>query len=143
MILFLILWISLHVYCSGSQFLQRVKGVKKLLLVSVCSLWPKFLTLLSIILMQINLWCKMQISQGSNSDWKTLKMGRHFPVTEKSGNFEQTRKVRENYTKYWTTMGISKQMLFLVIFKSTVYEAGYEQCLRPASCVCVLRAASC
>ena len=29
------------------------------------------------------------------------KMGRHFPVREKSGNFEQTGKVRENHTKYW------------------------------------------
>ena len=32
---------------------------------------------------------------------KPGKMGRHFPVREKSGNFEQTGKVRENYTKYW------------------------------------------
>ena len=35
--------------------------------------------------------------------WKTWKMGRHFPVREKSGNFEQTGKVRENHTKYWKT----------------------------------------
>ena len=34
------------------------------------------------------------------------KMGRHFPVREKSGNFEQTGKVRENHTKYWKTRGI-------------------------------------
>ena len=27
------------------------------------------------------------------------KMGRHLPVREKSGNFEQTGKVRENHTK--------------------------------------------
>ena len=32
---------------------------------------------------------------------KPAKMGRHFPVREKSGNFEQTGKVRENHTKYW------------------------------------------
>ena len=32
---------------------------------------------------------------------KPGKMGRHFPVREKSGNFEQTGKVRENHTKYW------------------------------------------
>ena len=41
---------------------------------------------------------------------KPGKMGRHFPVREKSGNFEQTGKVgekRENYTKYWKTQGIS------------------------------------
>ena len=34
------------------------------------------------------------------------KWGRHFPVREKSGNFEQTGKVRENHTKYWKTLGI-------------------------------------
>ena len=34
-------------------------------------------------------------------------MGRHFPVRGKSGNFEQTGKVRENHTKYWKTQGIS------------------------------------
>ena len=34
---------------------------------------------------------------------KPGKMGRHFPVREKSGNFEQTGKVRENDTKYWKT----------------------------------------
>ena len=38
---------------------------------------------------------------------KPGKMGRHFPVREKSGNFDQTGKVRENYTKYWKTEGIS------------------------------------
>ena len=37
---------------------------------------------------------------------RTGKMGRHFPVREKSGNFEQTGKVRENHTKYWKTQGI-------------------------------------
>ena len=31
------------------------------------------------------------------------KMGRHFPVREKLGNFEQTGKVRETRTKYWKT----------------------------------------
>ena len=46
-------------------------------------------------------------SQGSHSDWKTWEMGRHFPVREKSGNFEQTEKVRENHTEYWKTQGIS------------------------------------
>ena len=49
-----------------------------------------------------NLW-----SQGMNrvptQTGKPGKMGRHFPVREKSGNFEQTGKVRENHTKYWKT----------------------------------------
>ena len=32
---------------------------------------------------------------------KPGKMGRHFPVREKSGNFVKTGKVREFYSKYW------------------------------------------
>ena len=28
-------------------------------------------------------------------------MGRHFSSQGKSGNFEQTGKLRENHTKYW------------------------------------------
>ena len=31
---------------------------------------------------------------------KPGKIGRHFRVFEKSGNFEQTGKVRKNHTKY-------------------------------------------
>ena len=38
---------------------------------------------------------------------KPGKMGRHFPVREKSGNFDETGKVRENHIKYWKTEGIS------------------------------------
>ena len=30
---------------------------------------------------------------GSHMDWKIWKLGKHFPVREKSGNFEQTGKV--------------------------------------------------
>ena len=41
------------------------------------------------------------------------KMGRHFPVREKSGNFEQTGKVRENHTKYWKTEEISEKNYLL------------------------------
>ena len=40
-------------------------------------------------------------------------MGRHFPVREKSGNFDQTGKVRENHTKYWKTEGISDKYYML------------------------------
>ena len=49
----------------------------------------------------------------------TRKMGRYFSVGEKSENFEQTGKVRENHTKYWKTGGISDKyhLLFLVIFE--------------------------
>ena len=54
---------------------------------------------------------------------RTGKMGRHFPVREKSGNFEQTGKVRENHTKYWKTeINWDKYyLIFLVIFKWTVH----------------------
>ena len=41
--------------------------------------------------------------QVSTETAKPGKMGRHFPVMEKSGNFEQTGKVRENQTKYLKT----------------------------------------
>ena len=44
---------------------------------------------------------------------KPGKMGRHFPVREKSGNFEQTGKVRENHTKYWKTEGISEKNYYI------------------------------
>ena len=44
---------------------------------------------------------------------QTGKMGKHFPVREKSGNFEQTGKVRENHIKYWKIQRISdKYYLF-------------------------------
>ena len=54
---------------------------------------------------------------------KPGKMGRHFPVRKKSGNFEQTGKVRENHTKYWKNEKISDKyyLIFLVTFKLTVY----------------------
>ena len=45
-----------------------------------------------------------QLTHGSHRDWKsgkTWKMGRHFPVREKSGNFVKTGKIREFYSEYW------------------------------------------
>ena len=36
----------------------------------------------------------------------TGKMGEHFSVREKSGNFEHTEKVWEFFTKYWQSQGI-------------------------------------
>ena len=44
---------------------------------------------------------------------QTGKMGRHFPVREKSGNFDKTAKVGENHTKYWKTEGISDKYYLL------------------------------
>ena len=59
----------------------------------------------------------------SSQTGKPGEMGRHFPVREKSGNFEQTEKVGGNHTKYWKTQGIWDKyyLIFLVIFKWTVY----------------------
>ena len=42
------------------------------------------------------------------------KMGRHFPVREKSGNFEQTGKVREHHTKYWKIQADFRKILFVI-----------------------------
>ena len=63
----------------------------------------------------------LKITRVPTRTGKPGKMGRHFPVREKSGNFEQTGKVRGNHTKYWKTQGISDKYYFLVIFKLTVY----------------------
>ena len=41
------------------------------------------------------------IIHGSHRDCKNWKMGRHFPVREKSGNFVKTGKVMGFYSKYW------------------------------------------
>ena len=49
---------------------------------------------------------KIRVPTRTGKPRKPGKMGRHFPVREKSGNFEQTGKVRENHTKYWKTQGI-------------------------------------
>ena len=68
------------------------------------------------------IYTQFKILQGSHSNWKTWKMGRHFPVREKLGNFEQTGKVRENHTKYGKSQGISDKcdLLIVMIFKWTV-----------------------
>ena len=58
---------------------------------------------------------------------KPGKKGRHFPVREKSGNFEQTGKVREKSGKITQNTGKLREFqtniifYFLVIFKLTVY----------------------
>ena len=45
--------------------------------------------------------------QGSHQDWKAKKTWENwwtFSSQEKSGNFDQTGKVREFYPKYWKSM---------------------------------------
>ena len=41
------------------------------------------------------------VPTGTGNQGKPGKMGRHFPVREKSGNFVKTGKVREFYSRYW------------------------------------------
>ena len=49
------------------------------------------------------IFCRYDVFRVPTRTGKPGKMGRHFPVREKSGNFEQTGKFRENHTKYWKT----------------------------------------
>ena len=59
--------------------------------------------------------CRVPTRTGKPAKWEGI-----FPVGEKSGNFEQTGKVRENHTKYWKTQGISEKFnlfFFFVVFK--------------------------
>ena len=56
--------------------------------------------------------CHQQICRVPTRTGKTGKpgqMGRYFPVRKKSRNFEETRKVRENHTKYGKSQGISEK----------------------------------
>ena len=57
--------------------------------------------------------CYFYIVRVPTRTGKPGKMGRHFPVREKSGNFEQTGKVMENYTKYWKNEKISDKYYLL------------------------------
>ena len=47
---------------------------------------------------------------------KPGKMEKLFPVREKSGNFMQTGKVREIWTKYWKSQGNLGNFYFLCYF---------------------------
>ena len=38
------------------------------------------------------------VPTGTGNQGKHGKMGKHFPVREKSGNFVKTGKIRKNYT---------------------------------------------
>ena len=68
-----------------------------------------------------NVTYKQTLNRVPTQTGKRGKMGRYFPVREKSGNFEQTGKVRENHTKYSKTeINWDKYyLIFLVIFKWT------------------------
>ena len=55
--------------------------------------------------MRVKTFSLCEYSHGSHMDWKKTgkpeKLGKHFPITEKLGDFEQTGKVRKFYPKYW------------------------------------------
>ena len=46
-------------------------------------------------------WEINMVPTGTGNQGKPGKMGKHFPVREKSGNFVKTGKVREFCPKYW------------------------------------------
>ena len=46
---------------------------------------------------------------------KKLETWKGIIVGGKSGNFEQTGKIRQNYTKYWKTKGISHKFYLLFV----------------------------
>ena len=56
--------------------------------------------------LNLHIFSLLDINHGSYMDWKTWKIGKLFQVREKSGNFEQTGKVKEFYPKYWKSEGI-------------------------------------
>ena len=49
--------------------------------------------------------CTIRVPTRTGKPGKPGKMGRHFPVREKSGNFEQTGKVREKSGKITQNTG--------------------------------------
>ena len=53
---------------------------------------------------------------------KPGKMEKLFPVREKSGNFVQTGKVREIWTKYWKSQGNLENFYFFVLFLIELFE---------------------
>ena len=71
--------------------------------------------------------CPDRVPTRTGKTGKPGKMGRHFPVREKSGNFEQTGKVREKSGKTTPNTGklreFQKKIIcyFSMIFKWTVY----------------------
>ena len=55
------------------------------------------------------------VPTGTEKQGKPGKMGRHFPVREKSGNFVKSGKVREFCSKYWK----NQKKLYWKIEKNT------------------------
>ena len=55
------------------------------------------------------------VPTGTGNQGKPRKMGGHFPVREKSGNFVKMGKVREFYSKYWK----NQKKLYWKIEKNT------------------------
>ena len=53
---------------------------------------------------------------------KPGKMGRHFPVREKSGNFEQTGKVREKSGKTTQNTGKLREFQKKIIYFSMIFK---------------------
>ena len=70
-------------------------------------------------------WRLSRNDQSSHTDWKNGK--NFFPVREKSGNFVQTGKVREIWTKYWKSQGNLGNFYFFVLFLNELYLFKMDQ----------------
>ena len=67
--------------------------------------------------------------RSSHSDWKPGKMGRHFPVREKSGNFEQKDvKVCSHLTYFSPSFALFNRLSFLPI-KRPIKQANWVETL--------------
>ena len=73
------------------------------------------------------------VPTGLGNQGKPGKMGRHFPVREKSGNFVKTGKVREIYSKYWK----DQKKLYWKIEKNTG-KVKEMMTYISARCVCIV-----
>ena len=61
------------------------------------------------------LYCIDRVPTRTGKPGKPGKMGRHFPVREKSGNFEQTGKVREKSGKITQNTGKRREFEINII----------------------------
>ena len=73
------------------------------------------------------------VPTGTGNKRKPGKMGRHFPVREKSGNVVKTGKIREFYSKSWK----NQKKLYWKIEKNTgkVREICQPVIVNPANMV--------
>ena len=57
------------------------------------------------------------VPTGTGKQGKPVKMGRHFPIMEKSVKFVKAGKVREFYSKYWENQNKYSEKLKKILEK--------------------------